>query len=60
MDITKYYSTGYVISIAALMCVFRSRRSVEFDVENVTVSTTFGLGASFFFADTPCAPLRFH
>ena len=43
---------GYIVNDAALLCVFRSWRSVKLDIESVTVSTSFGLGGNFFIYKT--------
>ena len=52
-------SNSYVVTNAAIVCYFSSPRPVKLDVESVTVSTTFGLGGNFLFANTHNVILRF-
>ena len=44
------YPNGYIMTMAAILCSFGSPRSINIDIESVTVSTTFGLGGNFLFA----------
>ena len=49
----------YILSSAALLCAFNSRRSVKLDIESLTVSTSFGLGGNFYYYNTSNITLRF-
>ena len=50
---------GYVLSSASLFCGFLSPRAVKLDIENVTISTTFGLGGNFYFYYTSDVTVQF-
>ena len=52
------HPNGYVTSAPSLLCTFSSPRAVKLDIENVTISTTFGLGGNFFFT-TSSVTIRF-
>ena len=43
-------SDSYITNNPSLLCFFSSLRAVKLDMENVTISTTFGLGGNFFFS----------
>ena len=48
-------SDSYITNNPSLLCLFSSfssPRAVKLDIENVTISTTFGLGGNFFFFPT--------
>ena len=53
------YPNGYIMTMAAILCFFGSPRSINIDIESVTVSTTFGLGGNFLFANTSDVTLQF-